>query len=59
MVSQMGHHSFWGERVADEAAQDEDTMALRALNAKLRAVPRVSLSVLLAGDGLTSSLKRG
>jgi len=50
---------LWGGQVADETVQDEDTVALRALNAKLRDDPRVTLSVLPVGDGLTLALKRG
>jgi caffeoyl-CoA O-methyltransferase len=51
-------NTLWGGRVADETVQDENTVALRALNAKLRDDPRVSLSVLPIGDGLTLALKR-
>ena len=52
-------NTLWGGQVADETVQDEDTVALRALNAKLRDDPRVSLSVLPVRDGLTLALKRG
>jgi len=38
-------NTLWGGRVADETVQDQDTVALRALNAKLRDDPRVALSV--------------
>jgi predicted O-methyltransferase YrrM len=51
-------NTLWGGQVADETVQDEDTVALRALNAKLRDDPRVALSVLPVGDGLTLALKR-
>lgn len=51
-------NTLWYGKVADEAVQDEDTVALRNLNAKLHDDPRVSLSVLPIGDGLTLALKR-
>jgi caffeoyl-CoA O-methyltransferase len=49
---------LWSGRVADPKAKDEETMALRALNAKLRDDERVDLSMLPIGDGLTLALKR-
>jgi len=51
-------NTLWYGKVADEAVQDESTVALRTLNAKLCADPRVTLSVLPIGDGLTLALKR-
>ncbi len=51
-------NTLWSGQVADETVQDESTLALRALNSKLRDDPRVSLSVLPVGDGLTLALKR-
>ncbi|HLK55120.1 MAG TPA: class I SAM-dependent methyltransferase, partial [Chthonomonadaceae bacterium] len=51
-------NTLWSGRVADEAAQDESTVALRALNAKIHDDDRVTLSVLPIGDGLTLALKR-
>lgn len=50
-------NTLWSGQVADEAVQDESTVALRALNAKLRDDNRVTLSVLPVGDGLTLALK--
>ena len=49
---------LWSGRVADPKAKDEETMALRALNAKLHDDERVDLSMLPIGDGLTLALKR-
>ena len=51
-------NTLWSGKVADKAAHDESTVALRVLNAKLCADPRVTLSVLPIGDGLTLALKR-
>lgn len=49
---------LWSGRVADPNAQDADTIALRALNRKLHADPRVDLSMLPIGDGLTLARRR-
>ncbi|MCW3099794.1 MAG: O-methyltransferase, family 3 [Chthonomonadaceae bacterium] len=51
-------NTLWSGKVADEAVQDESTVALRTLNAKLCGDPRVTLSVLPVGDGLTLAMKR-
>jgi predicted O-methyltransferase YrrM len=44
---------LWSGAVADDAKQDADTRALRALNLKLRDEQRVDISMLPLGDGLT------
>lgn len=44
---------LWGGAVVDPKAADADTEALRALNAKIGADPRVDLCLLPIGDGLT------
>jgi len=49
---------LWGGKVADDNAQDADTVAIRALNEKLLDDQRVSLSLLPIADGLTLALKR-
>ena len=49
---------LWGGKVADPGAMDKDTAALKALNLKLHADPRVALSMLPIGDGLTLARKR-
>jgi len=48
---------FFG-RVVDPAAQDADTVAIRALNASLRDDPRVDISLLTMADGITLARKR-
>jgi O-methyltransferase len=49
---------LWSGRVADPGDTDRQTQALRALNAKIHADPRVSLVLLPIGDGLTLARKR-
>jgi caffeoyl-CoA O-methyltransferase len=48
---------LWGGSVADPASTDADTLALRALNEKLRDDARVSITMLSIGDGLTLARK--
>ncbi|HET6519413.1 MAG TPA: class I SAM-dependent methyltransferase [Geminicoccaceae bacterium] len=49
---------LWGGAVADPDDRDHQTETLRALNARLHADPRVSLSLLPIADGLTLARKR-
>ena len=49
---------LWGGRVANEKADDADTQAIRALNAKVRDDSRVDVAMLPIGDGLTLAVKR-
>jgi predicted O-methyltransferase YrrM len=49
---------LWDGAVADPTKQDDDTRAIRALNEKLKADSRVSLSLVPIGDGLTLARKR-
>ena len=49
---------LWGGRPADVNEQDESTVAIRALNVKIRADERVTASLLSIGDGLTLARKR-
>lgn len=49
---------LWDGRVADPAAQDEATTAIRAFNAHLAQDQRVSLSLIPIADGLTLAWKR-
>ena len=48
---------LWGGAVADESDQSEDTVALRALNSKLKGDLRIELCMLPIGDGLTLARK--
>ncbi len=49
---------LWHGAVIDPARNDEDTEAIRAFNASLARDPRVSLSLVPIGDGLTLARKR-
>ena len=49
---------LWGGRVADAAVDDEDTRAIRTVNAKVRGDARVDASMLPIGDGFTLAIKR-
>lgn len=44
---------LWGGRVVDDQADDEDTLAIRALNDKIAADERVSMVLLPVADGIT------
>jgi predicted O-methyltransferase YrrM len=50
---------LWSGTVADPANRDPDTLALRALNAKIHADPRVEATLLTIGDGVMLARKRG
>ena len=49
---------LWSGRVADPNDTSADTVAIRALNARLRDDPRVDLSLIPIGDGLTVCRRR-
>lgn len=49
---------LWGGSVADPAAQDEDTCAIRALNDKIATDSRVEASLVPVGDGVYLVSKR-
>lgn len=51
-------NTLWDGKVADPAATDADTEALRRLNEKLRDDARVVSSLVPIGDGYTLALKR-
>lgn len=49
---------LWGGAVADPENREADTVALRELNQDLLSDPRVDISMLPIGDGLTLARKR-
>ncbi|MGH7001108.1 MAG: class I SAM-dependent methyltransferase [Stellaceae bacterium] len=49
---------LWGGAVADGRKRDADTLALKAINAKLHNDRRIDLSLLYIGDGVTLARKR-
>ncbi|SVB09311.1 uncharacterized protein METZ01_LOCUS162165 [marine metagenome] len=51
-------NTLWHGKVIDPQATDQDTEAIRTINAKLRVDQRVSLSVIPIGDGLALARKR-
>lgn len=51
-------NTLWDGAVADPANEEPDTVAIRAFNEKLRDDPRVDLSLVPIGDGLTLARKR-
>lgn len=50
---------LWYGKVADDSVNDEDTVALRALNAKLHEDDRVFASLIGVGDGMNLAIKLG
>jgi caffeoyl-CoA O-methyltransferase len=50
---------LWGGRVADPKADDEDTRAIRALNAKIHGDARVHATIVPIGDGVMLAFKHG
>ena len=49
---------LWSGNVIDPTNTTPDTKAIRALNEKIAADPRVSISLVPIGDGLTLARKR-
>jgi O-methyltransferase len=54
----MVDNTLWDGRVADPAAADEDTVAIRHFNETLHRDERIDLSLVPIGDGLTLARKR-
>ena len=50
---------LWAGRVADPDAKDADTQALKAINLKIHTDPRIDVSMVPIGDGLTLARKLG
>jgi len=51
-------NTLWGGAVLDQDTDDKDTRALQALNTKLAADERISLSLLPVADGVTLARRR-
>lgn len=51
-------NTLWSGAVADAKRQDADTVALRAINRKVRDDSRVDMCLLTVGDGVTLAVKR-
>lgn len=51
-------NTLWGGSVVDPDKSDPDTVAIRAFNAALHDDPRIELSLVPIGDGLTLARKR-
>jgi predicted O-methyltransferase YrrM len=51
-------NTLWDGAVADAADQEPDTVAIRAFNEHLRDDPRIDLSLVPIGDGLSLARKR-
>ncbi len=51
-------NALWGGAVIDAARSDADTVAIRALNRKVRQDERVDMVMLPIGDGLTLARKK-
>ena len=51
-------NTLWSGRVADPTHHDAETEAIRAFNASLKDDPRIALSLVPIGDGMTLALKR-
>ena len=51
-------NTLWGGAVLDQDAEDEDTRAIRALNAKLADDERITLCLLPVADGVTLARRR-
>lgn len=49
---------FWGGSVVDKNDQELDTVAIRQINAKIKADDRVEIAIVPIGDGLTMARKK-
>jgi caffeoyl-CoA O-methyltransferase len=50
-------NTLWGGQVVDKKSKSADTLAIRQFNDHLALDPRIHLSILPVGDGLTLALK--